>query len=155
METKMLDAEKLQEMKDKHIISEEEFVQQKHRLAARIIRKEEKKSAKNGIVYVVLAFFLGAVGVHNFYARYWKRGFIQFLLALISPFMMFVPLLFTSVWALLELLFVNRGPDGVLFRGNRKVIWLLRAASVLVLAWLASSPDMMVHDINFELVEEF
>lgn len=151
----MLDAEKLQELEDSHAISKEEAWRQKKRLAEKIIRREESSSAKNGIVYIVLAFCLGAVGVHNFYARYWKRGLVQFLLALLAPFMMFVPLLFTSVWALLELLFVNKGPDGVFFKGNRKVIWLLRAASIVVLAWLAASPEMMVHDINFEAAEEF
>lgn len=150
----MLDAEKLQTMKDNHILSEEELIEQKHKLAAKIMHSHDHQSSSNGIVYIVLAFFLGAVGIHNFYARYWKRGLIQFLLALISPFMAFVPLMFTSFWAMMELLFVNRGPDGNLFRGNRKIIWLLRGLSVLVLAWVASSPDMMVHDINFDIIEE-
>lgn len=149
----MLDAEKLKEMKEQHILSEEELIEQKHKLAARILRKSERKTGCNGIIYIILAFFLGAVGVHNFYARYWKRGLIQFLLALLSPFMIFIPLIFTSFWAMMELLFVNRGPNGVLFSGNRKIIWLLRALSVLVFAWVASSPDKMVHDINFEIIE--
>lgn len=150
----MLDAEKLQEMKDKHIISEEELVHQKHRLAAKVMRKEEAPAARNGIIYIILAFFVGAIGVHNFYARYWKRGLAQFFLALVSPYMMFVPLMFTSVWAMLELLFVNRGPDGVLFIGNRKIILVLRVLAVLILAWFATSADMMVHDVNLEVVEE-
>ena len=150
----MLDAEKLQTMRDQHILSEEELIRQKQRLAAKILRKENKKPTRNGIIYIILAFCLGAVGVHNFYARYWKRGLIQFLLTILAPFMAFIPLLFTSVWAMIELLFVNRGPDGILFTGNRKIIWLLRALSVLALAWLASSPDMIVHDVNFDIVEE-
>ena len=79
----MLDAQKLQELKDKNILSEEELVEEKHRLAARILHKETKPTAKNGIVYILLAFFLGAIGIHNLYAKYWKRGFFQFFLALI------------------------------------------------------------------------
>lgn len=150
----MLDIEKLQTMRDKNILSEEEFNRQKQKLAEKVLRKENPKTPRNGIIYIVLAFCLGAVGIHNFYARYWKRGLIQFLLTISAPFMAFVPLLFTSVWAMIELLFVNRGPDGILFTGSRKVIWLLRALSVLALAWLASSPDMIVHDVNFDIIEE-
>lgn len=150
----MLDANKLQEMKDKHILSEEDLVHQKHRMAARILRKEEAPSARNGIVYIILAFFLGAIGVHNFYARYWVRGSIQLLLALLSPYMMFVPLMFTSIWAMLELLFVNRGPDGVLFTGSRKVILGLRVMAVLVFAWFFSSANLVVHDMNWDMIEE-
>ena len=150
----MLDAEKLQELKDKHIISEEELVEQKHRLAARIIHKEDKSSAKNGIIYILLAFFLGAIGIHNFYARYWKRGLVQFGLALMSPFMLFVPLLFTSFWAMAELLFVNRGPDRVLFKGNRKIIWGLRIVAVSVLVLAFSSADLVVQDMDMQMLAE-
>ena len=149
----MLDAEKLQELKDKDIISEEELVGHKHRMAARILRKEQPFSSRSGIVYIVLAFFLGSIGIHNFYAGYWKRGLIQFLCALISPYMMFLPLMFTAIWALMELLFVNKDAKGVFFRGNRKIILILRLLSVLVLFWFASSPDMMVHDLNFDINE--
>jgi TM2 domain-containing membrane protein YozV len=149
----MLDAEKLKELKDKDIISEEELVAHKHRMAAKILRKEQPVSSRSGIIYIILAFFLGAVGIHNFYAGYWKRGLIQFFCSLISPYIMFLPLMFTAIWALMELLFVNKDAKGVFFRGNRKIILVLRLLSVLVLFWFASSPDMMVHDINFETIE--
>ena len=150
----MLDAEKLQELKDRHIISEEELVEQKHRLAAKIMRKGDKIAAKNGIVYIVLAFFFGAIGVHNFYARYWKRGLVQFLLALISPYMLFVPLIFTSFWAMMELLFVNHGPDRILFRGNHRVIWALRILAVLSLVLAYSSADLVVQDMDMQMLPE-
>ena len=149
----MLDAEKLQELKDKNILSEEELVEEKHRLVARILHKETKPAAKNGIIYILLAFFLGAIGIHNLYAKYWKRGFFQFFLALISPYMLFIPLIFTGFWALLELLFVNRGPDGTLFSGNRRIIWLLRVFAVLSVVWFASSTDMVVQDVNLDIME--
>ena len=105
------------------------------------------------MLYIVLAFFLGAVGIRNFYAGYWKRGLIQFFCALISPYMMFLPLMFTAIWALMELLFVNKDAKGVFFKGNRRVILVLRLLSVLVLFWFASSPDMMVHDLDLGSVE--
>lgn len=149
----MLDAEKLQELKDKDILTEEELVEEKHRLATKILHKERKPQTKNGIIYILLAFFLGAVGIHNLYAHYWKRGFFQFFLALISPYMLFIPLMFTGFWALLELLFVNRGPDGTLFAGNRRIIWGLRVLAVLSVAWVSSSTDMVLQDVNLEIVE--
>ena len=131
----MLDVQKLQEMKDKHIISEEELVEQKRRLSAKIIGNNTEKSHVNGIVYIVLAFFLGTLGVHNFYAKYWKRGIIQLFLTLVAQFVMYIPLLFTSLWAELELLFVNRDSNGKIFKGSRKIVWILRVVSVIVLVW--------------------
>ena len=79
---------------------------------------------------------------------------MQFLLALISPYMLFVPLIFTSFWAMAELLFVNRGPDGFLFKGNRKVIWGLRVAAVLVLVLAYSSADLVVQDMDMQMLAE-
>ncbi len=150
----MLDNDKLQELKDKGQISEAEFEQQKRRLANKILRKEDRISAKSGIVYIILAFFFGAIGVHNFYAKYWKRAFAQLILSLIAPYMLYVPLLFTSFWAMLELLLVNKGPDGVLFKGNRKVIWALRIAAILVLVLAFSSTDMIINDADMEMFAE-
>lgn len=150
----MLDNDKLQELKDKGQISEAEFEQQKRRLANKILRREDRASAKSGIVYIILAFFFGAIGVHNFYAKYWKRGAAQLFLSLIAPYMLYIPLLFTSFWAMLELLLVNKGPDGVLFKGNRKVIWALRIAAILALVFAYSSADMMMSDADMEMFAE-
>ena len=150
----MLDNDKLQELKDKGQISEAEFEQQKRRLANKILRREDKIYAKSGIVYIILAFFFGAIGVHNFYAKYWKRAFAQLVLSLIAPYMLYVPLLFTSFWAMLELLLVNKGPDGVLFKGNRKVIWGLRIAAILVLVLAYSSTEMIINDADMEMFAE-
>lgn len=150
----MLDAQKLQEMKDKHIISEEELVEHKHHLAAKIIGKNKELSHINGIVYIVLAFFLGTLGVHNFYAKYWKRGAIQLFLTLIAQFAMYIPLLFTSLWAELELLFVNRDTKGRIFKGSRKIIWFLRVVSVVVLVWSMMSIKTANFDAMFQMVDE-
>ncbi len=150
----MLDNDKLQELKDKGQISEAEFERQKRRLANKILRREDKISAKSGIIYIVLAFFFGAIGVHNFYAKYWKRAFAQLILSLIAPYMLYVPLLFTSFWAMLELLLVNKGPDGVLFKGNRKVIWGLRIAAILGLVLAYSSTEMIINDADLVMFAE-
>lgn len=150
----MLDAQKLREMKDKHIISEEELVKHKHHLAAKIIEKNKDLSHINGIVYIVLAFFLGTLGVHNFYAKYWKRGVIQLFLTLIAQFAMYIPLLFTSLWAELELLFVNRDSKGGIFKGSRKIIWSLRVVSVVVLVWSLMSIKTANFDAMFQMMDE-
>ena len=150
----MLDNEMLQKLKDEGKISEAELEAQKRRLADKILHQEDRSSAKNGIVYILLAFFFGAIGVHNFYAKYWKRAFAQLLLSLIAPYMLYLPLLFTSFWAMLELLLVNKGPDGMLFKGNRKVIWGLRIAAILVLVLAYSSTDMIMNDADLEMFAE-
>ena len=109
-------------------------LEQKRR-AEKIMAKEARYSNVNGVVYVVLAFCLGTLGIHNFYAKYWKRGVVQALLTLVAHYMLYIPLLFTSIWAEMELLFVNRDYKGNLFKGSRRIIWLLRLASVVVLVW--------------------
>ena len=54
----MLDAEKLKELQAKNIICEQEFVEQKHNLFNRIMRHENNPKAKNGIIYILLAWFV-------------------------------------------------------------------------------------------------
>ena len=150
----MVDIEKLQKLNEEGKLSDAAVKLEQKRLAFRVLRKEGHASSVNGIVYVVLAFCLGCIGAHNFYARYWKRGLTQLVLTLLAPYALFLPLIFASLWAMLELLFINKGPDGVLFSGNRKVIWGMRIIVVLVLGWFFSSPDLMVHDMDWVLNEE-
>ena len=100
----MLDAEKLKELQAKNIICEQEFVEQKHNLFNRIMRHENNPKAKNGIIYILLAWFVGTIGLHNFYAGYYWRGTVQLFLTLVSWLFMFIPLLFVAIWVLLELL---------------------------------------------------
>lgn len=148
----MLDAEKLQKMHDHGEMSEEEFVAQKRRLASKVLRENEKPQAKNGIIYIVLAFFFGALGLHNFYAGYWGRALSQLCLTLIAPWFLYIPLLFTAVWALLDLLFIGKGAKGVPFSGNRTVIVLLRGAAVLALALAFSYSSLVIDEPDFEEV---
>ena len=99
----MLDAEKLQKMQNSGELTETEVVARKKQLAARILRKDERANVKNGIIYVLLAFFVGTLGLHNFYAGYWGRGLSQLCLTLVAPWFLYVPLLFVAVLVLLEL----------------------------------------------------
>src|SRR5574344_1651087 len=88
--------------------------------------RHQKAIAKNGIIYILLAWVLGVSGIHNFYVyRPWKGG-IQLFLSLTSWILMFIPLLVVAIWVLGEILFVNKDGRGIPFSGNRLFINGLR-----------------------------
>ena len=146
----MIDADKLKELRDAKTISEEEYLEQKKRLAVKAIQQVDRNNAKNGIIYIVLAFFLGLIGVHNFYAGYWGRALSQLCLTIIAPWFLFVPLIGVNLWVLIEILFVNHGARGILFNGNRKIIWGLRIATILILVIGFSGANLVFDDVAFE-----
>ena len=135
----MVNMQHLDNLKENNKVSQDVFDVEQKRLASKIVAKEARSSGVNGIVYIVLAFCLGTLGIHNFYAKYWKRGIIQAFLTVVAQYLLYIPLLFTSIWAEMELLFVNRDSKGILFRGSRRIIWLLRLASMVVLVWAIMS----------------
>lgn len=128
--------------------------EQRKKVAFRKILRDNELSPVNGVVYIIFAFLLGALGVHNFYANYWKRGLVQLLLTLIAPFMLYFPLIFTSMWAEAELLFQNRDKDGRLFKGSRRIIWLLRLISIVLLVWGLMSVKTIDIDALLQLSDE-
>lgn len=69
--------------------------------------KEMNNSDKSRFVYIILALFLGVLGIHNFYARRVGLGFLQLLLSLT-----YVGLIITIPWCILEIIFVKRDGDG-------------------------------------------
>ena len=142
----MPDAEKLKELQAKNSICEQEIVEQKHNLFNRIMRHENNPKAKNGIIYILLAWFVGTIGLHNFYAGYYWRGTVQLFLTLVSWLFMFIPLLFVAIWVLLELLFINKSAEGIPFTGNRRVILLLRVLAVVMLGVAFSYSNIVVYD---------
>ena len=125
---------------------QEEIKQQiRARTAQKIISGHPHElGAKNGIIYVILAYFTCVIGLHNFYAGYYKRGFAQLALTIISPFMMFIPLLIVSLWGLGEMLLVNTGANGVKFSGNQTIIWLLRGAGIAFLIYSAMTTELIL-----------
>ncbi|MBQ8676961.1 MAG: TM2 domain-containing protein [Alphaproteobacteria bacterium] len=112
-------------------------------------------STHNGIVYIAAAFFLGCLGIHNFYAQYWKRGLAQLGLTIVSPYMMFIPLIFTALWATLEILFVDKSADGCAFSGNRTVIWGLRLGVLVCLVWMGMSADTVISGLDLQNLAEW
>ena len=112
------------------------------------------EATHSGIIYIILAFFVGCIGIHNFYAGYWKRGLSQLALTLISPYMMFIPLLFSALWATLEIFFVNKSANGCYFGGNRVIIWILRVLTGLILGWAGTSSDLIIGDFDLATLAE-
>lgn len=43
------------------------------------ILNEQQPGVPSRLIYVLLAWLLGVLGIHNFYAGYWGRGLIQLL----------------------------------------------------------------------------
>jgi TM2 domain-containing membrane protein YozV len=67
---------------------------------------------KSRVVFVLLAVFLGAFGVHNFYAGYVKMGVIQVCLTFFSCFF---GAAVSWIWAIVEACTVDRDDDGIAF----------------------------------------
>ena len=60
-------------------------------------------------VYVVLGFFLGAIGIHNFYAGYKRRAIAQLLITVLSLGYL---LIVSWIWAIVEIIIVNDDASG-------------------------------------------
>lgn len=151
----IVDLEKLAELKAKGVISEEDFEAQKRVLFAKALRNSgERSNPKSGAVYILLAWFLGTIGIHNFYAGFVSRGLVQLFLTLLSPLFLFIPLLVTALWAFADLMFKNKDRSGKRFRGNRKVIWLLRIAALVWLGTAIYSATTVKFDLPLDLPEE-
>ena len=112
------------------------------------------ESTHNAIIYIILAFFLGCLGIHNFYAGYWKRGLAQLTMTIVSPYMMFIPLLFSAFWATLEIFFVNTSANGCIFSGNTLIVWILRLATALVLGGAIISTDTILSSLDLQTLAE-
>lgn len=67
---------------------------------------------KSRVAYVLLAIFLGELGVHNFYAGYVGRGMTQLLITLLSFGLLFWV---SWIWAVVELCTVSEDGRGITF----------------------------------------
>ena len=67
---------------------------------------------KTRVIFVLLGIFLGAFGIHNFYAGYVKKGTIQLCVTLLSCF---YASLVSWVWAIIEICMVNKDAEGTQF----------------------------------------
>lgn len=64
------------------------------------------------MAYVLLAIFLGEIGVHNFYAGYIGRGIAQLLITILSFGLLFWV---SWIWAIVELCVVSEDGNRVPF----------------------------------------
>ncbi|EEH63665.1 TM2 domain protein [Gleimia coleocanis DSM 15436] len=78
---------------------------------------------KSAIVAALLAFFLGTLGVHNFYLGYNKLGVIQLLLTLFGWILLFIPNIAVGIWVLVEM---------VLYLVSNEPRWRYDARGVLI-----------------------
>jgi TM2 domain-containing membrane protein YozV len=69
---------------------------------------------KSRLAFILLGLFVGALGIHNFYAGYTGRGVAQLLITLLIGWL-FVPLIFVGIWILIEIITVTADSDGVKF----------------------------------------
>lgn len=147
----LVNLEKLEELQKQGEFSSEEFEEQKRTLFRRAMRESgEHTNPKNGVIYILLAWFLGTLGIHNFYAGYAGRAVIQLLLTLAAPLFLFVPLIVTALWAFADLLFQNNSCGRRKFGGSRKVIWVLRIGAVI---WfVAAFVSTVFVDFNMPVV---
>ena len=123
------DIEKLAKLKKDGSITEQEFNEQKtvileHKLNASTAHK------KSGVIYLLLAWFTGIFGFHNFYAGYEKKAIVQLVLTMFSWILFFIPLLIVAVWSFAEMLTINKDANGNHFTSNTKTILILRIIAV-------------------------
>jgi TM2 domain-containing membrane protein YozV len=69
---------------------------------------------KQRLVYILLALFLGFLGVHNFYAGYTGRAVAQLLISLLVGWLV-VPLAAVGIWIIVEIVTVTRDARQVPF----------------------------------------
>lgn len=145
--------EKLTRLRDKKIIDNVEFNSLKRSLIGKHINTHIGE--RSGTAYVLLAWFLGLFGAHNFYAGYTKRAIVQLLLTLFSGILFFLPLLVVQIWALADMCLIDEDADGVAFYGDRTLIRILRIAAIafFVVMYFAGFFSTVVNPANMpELV---
>ena len=69
---------------------------------------------KSRIVYILLAFFLGGLGIHNFYAGYTGRGIVQLLITILLAWLI-IPAIAVCIWVIIEMIVVTKDASGVPF----------------------------------------
>ena len=106
--------EKLAALKQSGAITEEEFQAQKQTLLS--LNDTPTGESKDQMVYVLLAFFLGGFGVHNFYAGYIKKGIAQLVMTLLSPLTGGLLMIGVGIWVIVNIFAINRDAHGIPFK---------------------------------------
>lgn len=120
--------EHLNTLRDKKIIDDQEFTSIKRTIINKHLGTH--LGAKSGTAYVLLAWFLGIFGAHNFYAGYTKRAIVQILITLFSGIFFFIPIVIVQIWALGDMCLIDKDADGTPFYGDKILIRIIRIAAV-------------------------
>ncbi len=67
---------------------------------------------KTRLIYILLAIFLGQLGIHNFYAGRTKAGVIQLVLTVVFCWTAIVPLA-VWIWAIIDIIKITEDANGV------------------------------------------
>ena len=137
---------KLNELREKNILTREEFEEQKAKLlgtsgqtdkegglssqsagnttdkgskADKACLNTEEKTV-NRVMYIILGIFFGLFGIHNFYAGYKGRGIAKILLSILI-----VPILFVELWVLIELVATKTDGKGRLMEESATPVRIL------------------------------
>ena len=101
---------KLYDLKVKGLISDSEFEATKQKILNTTLKQIQTTvigtTEKSRLIYVVLAFFLGMLGIHNFYADRTGRAVAQLLITLLL-WWLFIPLIAVWIWVLVDVLTVK------------------------------------------------
>jgi TM2 domain-containing membrane protein YozV len=74
-----------------------------------------QSAPKQKVVAILLALFLGALGIHNFYLGYTAKGLWQLLITVLSlGYLAIIP----AIWALIELIMIAAGAISTDAKGN-------------------------------------
>ena len=68
---------------------------------------------KDRVIYVLLAVFLGSLGIHNFFAGYKRNGLIQLIVTVVTCGF---AALVMWIWAIIEACTVTKDADGLNFK---------------------------------------
>ena len=104
---------KLAELKEKGVISESEFNQQKENILKNL-ETQSSGTPQSRLAYILLALFFGGLGIHNFYAGYTGKGITQLLLCVLL-FWLVIPLIIVGLWVLIEIITVTKDAKGIPF----------------------------------------
>jgi TM2 domain-containing membrane protein YozV len=68
-------------------------------------------AAKSRGVYIILGLLLGLLGIHNFYAGYYRIGAVQLIITLLLGWV-YLGIFITGLWVIVDLFTVTEDADG-------------------------------------------
>ena len=87
-----------------------------------------REGQRSQLIYVVLALFFGAFGIHNFYANRWGRGLIQLLLTVGTGF---IGAVISSLWSVMNIFTIETDGDGRSFELNLPAKYICGVLGIL------------------------